>query len=555
MARRLMIDEGLVAQRFDGNIPVLRENRELLERLDGEVAKSRDLGRIVEEGRLMELYEQRLPESVVDAASLRQLLKQDGSLHQQLRLSKDDLFGSSVDQTPVELYPDHVHWGDMRLELEYHFEPGSPRDGATATLPAAGIKQLTPRQVPWLVPGFIEPYVEALIRSLPKSLRRQLVPAPDTARLVAGELREKQGDFLEAVAQVLSRIAGEPIRVDNFGLDKIPEHWKLNFRLVDEQGEAVAEGRDLIALQTRQGGSARQEPTLKDEQWTRDGLTTWDWGDLPTSLAVQHGDLSLSGFVGIVDQGQSVGLRIFDRPEVATAHSRLGLSRLAWLYCRKEVKGHVRWLPERDRWPIWGQGLVNPQTLDDQLGLLLCDIAFVTGRAECRSEAEWVACMARQGESLAQAAQELAKTLPDLFRRYHDVQLAVEQLHQAIDETALTDLHHQLMDLFEDPFLNRVPWPWLRQFPRYLAAIEHRLQKLPSGGPKDRQNRALVEPHESRWREQARLNQRLGIIDDQLDLYHWLIEEYRVSLWAQNLGTSCKVSPQRLEKQWELVRR
>lgn len=553
LARRLFIDEGLVASRFDGNIPVLRENRELLDNLDQAAAKSRDLGRIVEDGRLMQLYEDRLPEEAVDGASLRSLLKQDSSLQSRLRLTADDLFGKDQASELQQQYPDSIRWGDMQIPMEYCFEPGNVRDGVTATVPVAGIQQISARQVPWLVPGLIEPRIEAMIRSLPKQLRRQLVPAPDTAAKVAQELSDGQGDFNESVARCLSRLAGESIRVSDFDLDRLPIHFQINWRLVDERGEVVAESRDLIALQADRGVAARKELTLKDERWTRDGLLVWDWGDLPKSISVQHGDVRISGFVGIVDQGQAVGLRSFDRPEVADARSRAGLARLALIACRKEVRSHIKWLPGRDRWPILGQGLVRAPELDDQLALLICSVAFVDDRPPCRTQSEWEARLMRSEPSLSMAVQELAKVLPAIFERYHELQLFVEQLPRLADESALVDLHHQLLDLFVDPFLNRIPWSALKHYPRYLAAIQQRVEKLVGNLARDRQYSDLVAPHAERWRKQEEHNRKIGVLDPNLDAYRWMIEEFRVSLWAQNLGTTEKVSAQRLEKQWEQV--
>lgn len=555
LARRLFIDEGLVAQRFDGNIPVLKANRLLLDELDQAAAKSRDLGRIVEDGRLMQLYEERLPEAAVDAASLRSLLKQDSRLQKTLTLTAEDLFGKEEGKSDEELYPDSIQWGEMQIPLEYCFEPGHPRDGVTATVPVAGIQQLSARQIPWFVPGLIASRIEAMIRSLPKALRRQLVPAPDTAAKAVAELSSREGDFDEAVARCLSRIAGEPIRIDDFELDKLPPHLQINWRLIDEKGEVVAESRDLIKLQADRGIVAKKELTLRDSKWTRDGLIDWDWGDIPEIIAVQHGDVQISAYIGIVDQKEAVGLRSFDSQEAAIAQSRNGLARLALLACRKEVRGHVRWLPGRDRWPVLGQGLIQATTLDDQLSLLLCQVAFVDQQPLCRTQVDWEARWIRRNETLSMAAQELAKTLPLIFQRYHELQLAVEELPRMADETALVDLHHQLLDLFCPEFLTRIAWSALKHYPRYLAAILQRVEKLPSNLTRDQQYRALVEPHVERWRKQADLHQKIGVIDAQLDAYRWLIEEYRVSLWAQNLGTTEKVSPQRLEKLWEQVKR
>jgi len=553
LARRIFIENGLVDGGFTGGIAVLEENHRTIARLQDDAAKVRETGRIVDDRAILEFYRSRIPDDVVDGASLRRLLKESPEARRALTMTAEDLLPADVAPPSPEAFPDRVRIGRLEIPLDYRFEPGTDEDGVTATLPAPAVNQLSARQLGWLVPGLVEPRITAMIRSLPKPLRRNLVPAPDVARKVAAELRVGEGDFVDAVAKALTRLAGEPITRDSFGEERLPDHLRVNLRLVDETGAVVAQGRDLERLREQLGDVEGAPATIAHDDWTHTGLTDWEWGDLPERVAVRHGDLELVGYPGIVDEGTTIGLRLFDLPAPAEASTRRGLARLATLQCRKELRSQLQWLPGKEKWGVLARGSLDVTRLDERLGLLIASVAMIEQRPLPRSRSEWEARLAKKVEAFSVAAQSMARVLPELFRLLHETRLAFESLPKGIDPQALEDLKRQRHDLLADEFPADVPWIWLQQVPRYLQGMIARIEKLPSGAARDRELRLLVEPHRRRWSERREADRAAGRVDPELETFRWYLEEYRVSLWAQQLGTSVKVSPQRLDKQWERV--
>lgn len=558
-ARTLFIQHGLVEGDWETDQRFFKENRQLVAEIEELLSKTRRTDLLKGEAAHFAFYDERLPAGVFDGPSLARWLKKAGQhAEERLRLSKSHLVKDEADALEEADFPDAIELAGARLPLDYHLEPGSAEDGVTVVVPKEAVNQLRPERLGWLVPGLLEEKVAALIRSLPKWIRTAFVPVPETAKEVVRRLKFGEGDVEAVLAAELSRIAGERITPEMFEADRLPNHLRMNVRVVDEAGEPLATGRDVPALQQKHGGAASVAFTRSaaSGDWHQDGLKDWTWGDLPESVELPRGDMTLKGYPAVVDQREAVGLRLVDTPERADRETRRGVRRLFLLGNHKAVKGQAEWLPDLDRKLLNLASVARPADLRLQLLELIADRALFADESPLpRTEAAWRDRLRFARNRITVAGQEVNDVLTSLVERWPPVRLLLEDRHPPQWEYAVEDVRSQVAHLFRGDFLVETPWAWLVHFPRYLAAISARFDKLAGGGlERDRQLAAKVAP---RWqgylgKEQAAVAR--GDLPARLVQYRWMLEEYRVSLFAQTLGTAVTVSEQRLDKAWAKVR-
>lgn len=550
LARQLMIEHGLVESRLRNKPAFLIHNEAVVDRIKQRAARTRDHALIVDERRLLELYEARIPEDVCDPARLRRWLKQLPRGQRPLHFHEAEL-APQDDAEALQAFPERLSLGSLDLPAHYRFEPGEEDDGISITVPSAALNQVREEKLGWLVPGLLEEKVLALIRSLPKQLRRNFVPAPDTAQQVVEELEFGKGDFLGELARALTRRSDEPVRPEHFAVDDVDAHLRMHVRVVDDDGEVMAQGRELQQLRAALGAAdpEARARTIDDPQWNQDGLTSWSFGDLPGSVEVTRGGVQLPVFPAIVDQGDAVGLRLLDTQASADRETQDGVRRLFVLAERKELRSQIQWLPGLEQASVYGAGLPDVGRLRDELQVLLGGMAFFQlGKLKApRTEEQYLKQCKEGALWAAPAAQELAGFVRPLLENYHQVRLQVEELGGQKFIDTVEDIRFQCDMMLAEGFLAKTPWNWLQHVPRYLQAAAARLEKVRSNLHRDAQNQAVLDPHWQRWLALPPERQ----IEPAFEDYRWMVEEFRVSLFAQELGTSCSVSAKRLDKQWE----
>ena len=555
VARELFIESALVGGELNADFDFYIHNQCLLEDLQQLASKTRRRELVLDDAVAIDFYQQRLPEQAVDTAALKRLLKKDRALNERLKMTQADILPGIDGESTEKQFPSKVQVGSMNIPVEYCFQPGDAKDGATVQIPVEGLGQLDDTQAGWLIPGQFEERIVALIKSLPKSLRRNFVPAPETARQVAKVLQHGQGAFDVAVAQELTRICGQPITVDQFDASKTSPHLKVNLQVVDEVGEVLAVGRSVAEVREQLGAEfATNVVQVEDQTWSQDGLREWSWGELPKKIEVQRGGTQLAAFPAIVDQEDSVGLRLVDSPAGAKQETQQGLVRLFQIRHRKLLRSQVNWLPEMEGHAVKLASLIPPQQLKQQLGELMIRVALVERNKVPRDRESFEQLNQSATEKISIATQEVARWLPRFAKHVHAAKLALEQM-AAKFSSAKGDIRQQIKQLTGDRFISNTPWCWLQNFPRYFQAIEHRIEKLPSTAA-DRDREAMVEI-QSYWEKFDAMHGQhanQSIVDPELTQFRWMIEEYRVSLFAQQLGTSLTVSDKRLDKQWNKVR-
>ena len=553
-ARELFIQHGLVEGDMECSLKCFRRNRGLLKRMEQLQAKLRRHDLLLGEWAQYEFYDNRIPDDVYDLPSLKKWLKKaERNKPGVLDMTEADI----VREEPVDdadNYPDAMELGETPFPLEYRFEPGSDRDGITLRLTTDAVGAVEQPHLDWLVPGLVEAKVLALIKSLPKPIRRRLVPAPDTAKLVMQEVDFGQGRFLDTVAEKLSRIAGQRITACEFQQDKLPDELRMNVRVETDEGKVLAEGRDLDAVREQIGSVVSEGFAQADSsKWERDGLTTWDLEYLPEEVELKQAGITINAYPALVDRGENVSVRLCETAQAANEQMRHGLRRLCVIAARRDLKSQVQWLPDLNQAQVYAAAIPD-FSLKEQLAELIAELAFISDRRIPRDKPGFERFVDEGRRQIAPAVQEMAGLIGTLFAEYHKARLAIEKMSTARWEYATHDATQQLDRLVGPRFLSDTPWRWLKHFSRYFKAIEMRFEKLRSGSePRDRAATEEIAAHHDLYINRRQQNDESGVFDPELETYRWMLEEYRISRFAQELGTSLPVSAKRLQKQWEKV--
>ncbi len=579
-ARELLIEQGLVERQLPTRAKFVTHNRRLRDLIEALAAKSRQRQFVVDPLTILHFYHARLPVEVVDRTSLERLDRQwdvpDWS--KQLRQAEDldrwldeppaieaneselymhpgDLLPEAAGGIQSQQFPDVLDVGGSQLPVDYHYEPGSPRDGLSVTVPKAALTQVSDHRLGWLVPGLLEAKLVAMIKSLPKRIRRNLVPAADVARAVCDELAADYGrvPFMPAVCQSLSRRAEMEIRPEDFSEDKLPEHFQMRVNVVDDQGQTLASGRSVSGVMqelgiqdSAAGEAAGGKPVATASE--REGMTTFDLERIEAEVVTERGGVRVAQYPALVDDGDSVSLRLFaDAATAAWVHEG-GLTRLFAITERKELRSQVRWLPGGDQARMLLARVLPADQFEASLMDLIARIAFVDDQSPVRTREEFEQRRQQRGQRIAVATQSVAKWLPAWADAFQQARSGWESLGGSRHGWVREDIDHQVQWLTRSGFLTVTPWRWLQHYPRYFEAIAYRIDKLRSGGEaRDR------DATDQLWRLATRLDeQREGQADGQrsaaIQTLDWMLQELRVSLFAQPLGTAEKVSVPRIEK-------
>jgi len=553
-ARQMFIDHGLVDGQMVATFRFLEHNRRMLQKVLQWAHKSRDTVWWQARAALANFYEERLPPQVYDLARLRAWLPAaERSDPQRLYVPWEVLVPANVSPPQDTQYPDVFPVERCAFPLSYHFEPGSTQDGITVTVPAALVPELDADQWEWFIPGRLEEKITELIRSLPSHLRRCLIPAPDTARAIASELTFGQGPFLKTLARALSRRGGVPVTPDDFRLDQIPKHLRFHFRVVAPDGATLLVTQDwnqVCRAVAAAGATPVQSP------WHADGLTEWSFGDISQQMELSWGPVSVVRFPTLVDQGDSVSQRLAATEQEAESHLQQAVRRLFVLAEKPLLRAAVAWLPQVDQLQRYAACLMDIDAWERDVMDLIASRAWDNIKTIPRTADEFHRLCDGARERIPLAVQEVTALLEPLFANYHTLRQQLRPSPHPLLQEAYQDIETHLSRLVQPRFLVRTPWYWLQQFPRYFQACAYRWQRLYSGNlARDRQ--AMLQ-WQQRWQEYVALEEEhreLGIHDPQRELYRWMLEEYRVALFAQHLGTALPVSPKRLDAQWALVRR
>ncbi|MEM7754682.1 MAG: ATP-dependent RNA helicase HrpA [Planctomycetota bacterium] len=557
-SRELFIFNGLVEAQMDTSNPSLLKNRQLEATLHTLENKARRRDLLAEAQARYAFYDKLIPADVYTGQRFDRWYKRlPNERKSDLLMTLDDLMINQADVKPGD-YPDEVDAGGATLPLEYRFEPGHERDGVTLDVPVELLGKLDPDRAERIVPALLAEKTEALLRTLPKHVRRHLDAARD-ARALAERVRTEDGGLLVTLAQLVSKKTGATVRTADFRIDELPQHLRLNVRVLDEHGKPIAEGRDLGALRAQLKGQIKAGFTkLAADQWTRDNVDEWDFGDLPDEVTIKSGPLVTTAYPAVVDLTRSAGLRLFDTRETADAAMRLGLARLFIRPLKRELKLRPRDIPSIEKIRLHWASLGKNTDIADQIMLLVADRVFVRDDTSVRTDLEFEGRVAEGWNRMTDTLHEAAPIVESILANAVSVRMKLESKTPDPWRVSVQDMTGQLNRLLAGDFLFSTPYRWLRCYPRFIQAMARRLDRLRGGGSggvdKDRRAMAEVFAWEQKLAERAKQHAAQGVSDPAFWEVRWMLEEHRVSLFAQELKTSVPVSPKRLEQLWERVR-
>jgi ATP-dependent helicase HrpA len=546
-ARELFVRHALVQGERNSPHPFIEQNRVLLAELEELEHRFRRHDLVVDTDTLEQLYDERVPADVVSGRHFDSWWKNVRRDHPDLlTFTPDDLLREGADDLDEDAFPAEWIQGGLTLGLSYAFEPGSTEDGVAVHIPVSVLNQVEPTGFDWQVPGLREELVRELIRSLPKPLRRVLVPIPDTARGFLERVEPLHEPLLEALARELTGEGGEPIRPADFDLDRLSPHLRLGFLVVDDEGEVLAHGEDLDRLKAELVGEIRDAIAEVGTGLERRGLTEWSIGELPQVIERQHRGQTVRAYPALVDEGDTVAVRLLETEADQALEMWEGTRRLLRLTVPLSLNGIVGGLSNADRLALATSPYPTAAALiDDGVAAALDGLmGEAGGPAWDVSGFDRLREQVRAG--LAAHVMRILRELARVLRSSRDVDRGLERGTGAERAVAVADVAAQRDALVYDGFVSGVGGDRLADLDRYLRAMAVRLDKQPEAPGRDRERMAVV--HRLRV-SYDRLFDGLApgeAPSEDVIAIAWMLEELRVSLFAQALGTPRPISEKRV---------
>ncbi|WP_330926961.1 ATP-dependent RNA helicase HrpA [Candidatus Sororendozoicomonas aggregata] len=553
VAREIFIREALVAGEYTSKGLFFSHNKKLIEEVEKLEDKTRRRDILVESERLYAFYDERIPAEITNGPGFerwRVTIERDKP--HWLWLTRDYLIRHDAGQVAEAKYPDCFRWEGLKLPLTYHFEPGHEHDGVTLTVPVQALRLLPLYRLQWLVPGMLFEKCVAMVRALPKALRKNFVPVPDFVRGALDSVSACDIPLVEVLGKQLTRMSGVPVPDDAWDVDRIDAHYRMNIRVVDASGDTLAQGRDLVALKTRFGQLAEESLHSEDsDPLEQTGLKDWTCGELPLEMTRDYAGLTLKVYPALLDQGDSVAVKLFDNEALAACEHRAGLIRLLRFRLVNPLKIALSNMKLLKQTQLLATNLFSHKALEDDLSSFLVAETFLAESVRPDSKAAFDTLIERYQDGLTPLAEKVDPLLNTLFKTAQSISRQLKAKNIPFDRAfSLSDIKQHLSLLIHKGFLQQSGMKWLVHYPRYLKAIEMRLDKLPG---KVNQDRAWAEELNTLYTGYARrldAHKTHKIFDKNLTHYRWMLEEYRVSLFAQQLGTHFPVSDKRLRKLW-----
>ena len=543
-AREIFIQEGLVSQQLESNAGFYRHNNLLVSEIEELESKSRKRDILVDFYAVYEFYDQKLPANVVSEIELdafRQVA--EAKTPKLLYLDKAMLMKQQV-LLSEQLYPNSIKIADADLKLDYHFDPQHEDDGVSVNIPVAILRQVSTAQMDWIIPGLLREKCLALIKSLPKSLRKNFVPAPDYADKVVDGLEYDGRGLATVLAEKLFRLSGVKVPQDAFNSSTIDRHLNLNLRIIDETGTVLGRGRDIKLLIEKFAGEATRgfDQRIRHDI-EKEGIIDWNFGELPGRVEIEQAGIRIKGYPAIVDKGDSVAIEVIDNRLEAGRLSDRGLLRLIMLQLKEQKKYIEKNIPGFEKFALFYALRGSREELLSHTVSAIFRYTFVEGKEIVHNETEFRQRL-QEKQHLIETMNQVARLLEVILKQSLAIEERLKRTTADHIRATYSDIKDQLDRLLVQGFLVKVPIRWLNQYPRYLKAIQYRMDKLQGNLDRDKVQMQEIMGY---W-------QRLFELDDPvpetLQQYRWMLEEYRVSLFAQPVGTSMPVSAKRLEKEW-----
>ncbi len=554
--REMFIQRALVDGDYKSSAPYVRHNRKLIKEIEKMEARLRRKDLLASPRALYDFFDRRVPHDVYTGEKFERWRRHaEKSEPRLLFMTREDVVNERPDARAVASFPERVEVAGATLPVGYRFEPGAKDDGVTVTIPVEAVTRFDASTADWLVPGLVPDKVVAMIRALPKTHRRLFGPAPAFAERFMASEPPTDKPLAAAINDFLVKDAGHRIDEGVWRKVELPEHLKLNFRVVGEDGSTVGAGRDLQAIRRELAGADALAPgAIATADYTRDGVTAWDFGELPESVEVRRSGGTLTAHPALVDRGGTVALRAIDDPEDAQVEHERGVIRLLTIVERAEIERAIRAMSDREAITLLGSTLSPWEKIASGLAFHLADSAYLCsaatpgGRRPAPRDPEAFERLIVEGrERLLATAEELGNLVLKVLERTQQARLELDRRFPPAFTPSTDDMWAQLDGLVDAGFPGSVPAASLRHMPRYVNGVLVRLKKLVGGGvERDRRAMEALSPLLKRHAELSDLCRGDSKHQRRADRLRWSLEELRVSLFAQELRTAESVSVKKL---------
>ena len=597
-AREIFIREALVGDQWETKLPFLAANHKMIAKVEELEHKSRRQDVLVDDELIYAFYDQQIPPEVCSGRLLENWYRAESAKQPRLLLlTREELMRHEAAGITTQAFPKHIRLGGTDCQATYLHEPGDARDGVTVTVPLFVLNQVSEDRCEWLVPGLLKDKIQALLKSLPQRPRSRFVPLPESATRIAAELSAPelfgQGSLTDVLLKKVRDETSLDVKRTDFKHEMLSPHLFMNLCVVDEHGRQLGMGRNLGALKGELGAKARgafqalaqlkvtsapvaaspadsksngvgsrlsegnraltpldskqgHKPAKTEvKQVAHQRYTTWTFGELPELMEISKGGQTLIGFPALVDMQDAVTIEVFDEPEVAASKNRAGLRRLFALQIKDALKYLEKNIPDLQKMAVAYMPLGTADELKTQIIDVALDRAFLLDPLP-NDDTTFKRRIEEGRGRLTLIANEVARLAGTILLEFGAATRKIKDTKNAPDATA--DCTQQLQRLMPKNFMAATPWPQLQHYARYLKAITLRLDKYRADPARDAQRLTELKPQEQRyWRLVA---ERKGAQDARMLEFRWLLEELRVSFFAQELRTPQPVSVKRLEKAW-----
>jgi len=556
VSREIFIRSGLVELQFKTKATVINQNRRLITDLEALEDRTRKRDILVDDETVYDLYDKRLSQDVTDGTSFEKWYKRLPSEGQNLLLfTKNDLQRASAPEFDASKFPGHLDNNGIQFPLSYQFNPGAEEDGVTISVPVNAIKQLTAERLERLVPGLLREKCIQLIKNLPRPIRRNFVPVPDMVDSILSKVEASDLPLLQALNLQLKRKTLVDVPIDAWNFDLIDSHLKFNIQVLNDSGKIVQQGRDIVVLADKVDHLINidsQQPAAKKSIVK---LTDWNFGELEESVLVQQAGIKLTQFPALNDKVAYVELILSADEVQAKKMTRKGIARLYSYRLTTQAAIFKKQIPSYAKLALLYSPVGKAKKLYDDFLISSIMMHFLSDTDLPKSKEEFEDLFEAKRADYFAAACIYSDLVFCILEKYHQVMKSLKGKINLSIVMPLNDLRQQLAVLIAEDFLLETSLEQLKQFPRYLEACQFRFDKMARDLANERRYVPILNGWWEQYLERKKLFEAQGIWDHNLASFRWLVEEQRVSWYAQHLGTSEIVSEKRLNKHWELIRR
>ena len=559
LSRSLFIRHALVEGDWLTNHKFYKQNQKLIKEVEDLEHKSRRQDILIDDDELYEFYDKRIDDSVISTKHFDNWWKQkQKSQPDYLNIKKDMLIKQSAQLVNLSDFPDFWYQDNFKLALEYQFDIGHNRDGVTIKIPIDLLNQIKNRGFDWQVPGFRKDLIIALIKSLPKSLRRNLVPAPNYAEAFLERIRTTDQPILESLENEFRKMTGVKITSEDWQLDQVPDYLKMTFSIINSNNEEIASGKDLVLLKEQLKNEVQKAlstlTTKKVVSIEQSNITDWNFGTLPTTYEEKQKNYTVKAYPALIDHQNSVSIELVDNQEEQQKLNKLGLRRLLMLNIPSPIKYLHEKLPNKSKLGLYFNSFGTVLMLIDDCIACAVDELIDKYNQNIQNQDQYQKLLDYTKTNINETVIDIAKQVESILTLHYNINKKLKGRVDLSLAFALSDIKKQLSNLVYKGFVADSGYKRLADVYRYLLAIEKRIEKLMGNVTKDRQSMNIIEEVENQYEKWVNSLPQIVRSKDSVINIRWMIQELRVNLFAQQLGTPYPISPKRVKQQIELVK-